>query len=127
MKSTLDVSGLDTKDADRDKDLRSASWFDTDKYPTATFKSTKISGTDPGKFAIVGDLTLHGVTKSVTLDAHLEGKGQGGSGERRIAYSALTVIHRKDFGLIDSRTNALGTLIVGDDAAISIQVEAIAQ
>jgi len=125
--AVLDASGVNTSEANRDKDLRSANWFDTDKYPTVTFKSTKISGTDPGKFTIVGDLTLHGVTKPVTLEAHFEGRGQGGRGEKRVAYSAITSIHRKDFALIDSRTNALGALVVGDDAAISISIEAISQ
>jgi len=123
--TTLAMSGIDTQNPDRDGDLKSDHWFDATKYPTITFKSTKITGTDPANFIIDGELTLHGVTKPIELQAHLEGRGQGARGEKRVAYSATTSIHRRDFGIVDARTNALGALIVGDDAAISLQIEAI--
>jgi len=123
--TVLDVSGIDTQNAQRDGDIKSDHWFDTAKYPTITFVSTKISGTDAANFVIDGNLTLHGVTKPIELAAHLEGKGQGGRGERRVAYSATTTVHRRDFGIVDARTNALGALVVGDDAAISLQIEAV--
>jgi polyisoprenoid-binding protein YceI len=125
VSATLDVSAIDTKNDDRNKDLRSADWFDVGTYPTGTFASTEISGGDPAKFSIAGNLTLHGVTKPVTLQAQLEGKGIGGRGERRVAYSATTTIDRRDFGLQNATTNATGTLVVGEDADISIEVEAI--
>jgi len=123
--TTLDVSGIDTQNTQRDGDLKSDHWFDAAKYPTITFESTKITGTDSANFVIDGNLTLHGVTKPIELAAHLEGKGQGAKGEKRVAYSATTTIHRRDFGIIDARTNALGALVVGDDAAISLQIEAV--
>jgi polyisoprenoid-binding protein YceI len=123
--TTLNMAGIDTQNADRDKDLASDHWFDATKYPTITFKSTKISGSDPANFFIDGDLTMHGVTKPIELQAHLEGKGVGGRGEKRVAYSATTIVHRRDFAIVDARTNALGALIVGDDAAISLQIEAV--
>ena len=126
VSATLDVSAIDTKNDDRNHDLRSDQWFDTDKYPTGTFTSTAIDGSDPAKFTIAGNLTLHGVTKPVTLAAALEGKGLGGRGEKRIAYTATTTIHRKDFGLSNLATNATGDLVVGEDAQISLEVEAIA-
>jgi polyisoprenoid-binding protein YceI len=126
VSATLDVSGIDTKNDDRNKDLRSSDWFDTDKYPTGSFVSTAIAGTDGTKFTITGNLTLHGVTKSVTLQAALEGRGIGGRGEKRVAYSATTTIHRKDFGLANIATNATGALVVGDDADISLEVEGVA-
>jgi len=123
--ATLNAAGIDTQNDMRNGDLKSPNWFDATKYPTITFKSTKISGADPANFTIAGELTLHGVTKPIELQAHLEGKGQGARGEKRVAYSATTTIHRRDFGLVDNRTNALGALIVGDDAAISLQIEAV--
>jgi polyisoprenoid-binding protein YceI len=126
VSATLDVSGIDTKDDDRNKDLRSSDWFDAEKFPTGTFASTAISGSDPAKFTIDGNLTLHGITKPVTLQAQLEGKGVDGRGNHRVAYSATTVIHRKDFGLSNIATNATGDLVVGEDATISIQVEGVA-
>jgi polyisoprenoid-binding protein YceI len=124
---TLDAAAINTNQAARDKDLRSPNWFDTDKFPTATFKSTKIDGNNPAKFTIVGDLTMHGVTKPVTLEAHLEGKGQGGRGEKRVAYTATTSIHREDWGLSDASTNPVGAFVVGKDADVSLSIEAIAQ
>jgi len=127
VQATLDVTAINTNQAGRDKDLRSPNWFDVDKFPTATFKSTKIDGSNPTKFSIVGDLTMHGVTKPITLEAHLEGKGQGARGDKRVAYSAITTIHREDFGLSDAATNPMGALVVGKDADISLSIEAIAQ
>ncbi len=127
VEATLDVSAIDTKNDDRNKALRSPDWFNVDTYPTGAFKSTAIAGTDAAKFSITGDLTLHGITKPVTLAAQLEGKGLGGRGESRVAYSATTTIHRKDFGLANAATNATGALVVGEDADISIEVEGIAQ
>jgi polyisoprenoid-binding protein YceI len=120
--ATLDVSMIDTKNDDRNR----PHWFDVATYPTGTFTSTQISGTDPAKFTITGNLTLHGVTKPVMLRAQLEGKGIGGRGERRVAYSATTTIHRRDFGLANLETNATGALVVGEDADISLEVEGIA-
>jgi polyisoprenoid-binding protein YceI len=117
--ATLDVTAIDTKNDDRNKDLRSGDWFDVATYPTGMFKSTQISGSDPTKFTIAGNLTLHGVTKLVTLQAQLEGRGIGGRGEKRVAYSATTMIHRRDFGLANVATNATGALVVGEDADIS--------
>lgn len=124
--ATLDVSAIDTKNDDRNKDLRSGDWFDVARYPTGTFKSTAITGTDPTKFTLAGNLTLHGITKPVTLQAQLEGKDVGGRGEKRVAFSATTTIHRRDFGLSNAATNATGSLVVGEDADISIEVEGIA-
>jgi polyisoprenoid-binding protein YceI len=125
VSATLDVSAIDTKNDDRNKDLRSGDWFDVATYPTGTFASTAISGTDPANFTIAGNLTLHGITKLVTLQAQLEGKGLGGRGEKRVAYSATTTVHRRDFGLSNLATNATGSLVVGEDAEISLEVEAI--
>jgi polyisoprenoid-binding protein YceI len=125
VSATLDVTGIDTKNDDRNKDLRSGDWFDTDKFPTGTFVSTIVSGSDPAKFTISGNLTLHGVTQPVTLAAQFEGRGTGGRGEKRVAYSATATIHRKDFGLSNLATNATGALVVGEDADISLEIEGV--
>jgi polyisoprenoid-binding protein YceI len=122
--AVLDIAKIDTKLDGRDKDLRSADWFDTDKFPTATFKSTKIEGTDPKKFTITGDLTMHGITKSITLEGHLEGRGQGSRGEKRIAYTANALVHREDWGLSYAKTNPVGDLVVAKDADLSLSIEA---
>jgi polyisoprenoid-binding protein YceI len=123
IEATLDVSKIDTKQEGRDKDLRSPNWFDTDKFPMATFKSTKIDGNDPKKFSIIGDLTMHGVTKPITLEGHLEGRGSGSRGEKRIAYTAIGSVHREDWGLSDVKTNPVGEYVVGKDADVSFSIE----
>jgi polyisoprenoid-binding protein YceI len=123
--AVLDISKIDTKQENRDKDLRSPNWFDTDKFPLATFKSTKIDGNDPKKFSITGDLTMHGVTKPITFEGHLEGRGQGSRGEKRIAYTANALVHREDWGLSDAHTNPVGDLVVAKDADVSFSIEAI--
>jgi len=125
VSATLDVTGIDTKNDDRNRDLRSKDWFDTDNFPTGTFVSTAVGGSDPAKFTIRGNLTLHGVTKPVVLDAKFEGRGTGARGEKRVAYSATTMIHRKDFGLSNAATNATGALVVGEDADISLEIEGV--
>jgi polyisoprenoid-binding protein YceI len=84
-----------------------------------------VTPTGPADFTIDGNLTLHGITKSVQLAAHVEGRGQGPRGDKRIAYSATATIHRRDFGITNNFTNGIGALMVGDDAAISLQIEAV--
>ena len=97
---TIDVTGINTGVMNRDNDLKSPNFFDVTKFPTATFKSKRVEGAGAGKFKLVGDLTLHGVTKEVALD--VEGPSapiktqQGG---QKVGASATTTLNRKDFGL----------------------------
>ncbi len=123
--ATLDLKGVDTREPDRDKDLRSDDFFDVAKYPTMTFASKKIEGT-PGAFTIGGDLTFHGVTKPVTLAAKLEGKVTDGKGRTHLGYTATTTIDRRDWGLNWGKTNG-GALIVGNEVTISLTVEAVSK
>ena len=100
IEATIDTASIDTRSADRDSDLKSANFLDVAKYPTMTFKSKKIEAAGPGKYNVVGDLTLHGVTKEVTLaveatDAPIKDPW----GNTRAGASATTTISRKDFGL----------------------------
>jgi polyisoprenoid-binding protein YceI len=125
--ASLDLTKIDTKNDFRNNDIRGENWFDVAKYPTATFTSTKIVGTDPNNFTIDGNLTMHGVTKPIVMTAHFEGAGVGGRGEKRVAFSATATIHRQDWNLVDSHTNALGALVVGNDADVAIEVEGIGQ
>lgn len=124
--ATLNAAGLDTKSTDRDNDLRGPDWFETAKYPTITFVSTRIEGTNPEAFTIVGNLTMHGVTKPVTLAAKLEGRLVDARGRAHVAYSATTTIDRRDFNLNFGRTVPGGALVAGYDVAISLSAEAIA-
>jgi polyisoprenoid-binding protein YceI len=123
--ATLDLKGVDTREPDRDRDLRSDDFFDVAKYPTMTFVSKKIEGT-PGAFTISGDLTFHGVTKPIALAAKLEGKVTDGKGRTHLGYTATATIDRRDWGLNWGKTNG-GALIVGNEVTISLTVEAVSK
>ena len=120
----MDAAKLNTGNDDRDADLRGKDWFDVANFPAITFASTQISGT-PDAFTVVGNLTLHGVTKSVTLAAKTLGTTTDGRGRRHVGYEVTTKIDRRDFGLtLMSQSGA--ALIAGTDVAIIIEVEAVA-
>ena len=121
---TIDVNGLNTGTENRDKDLRSDNFFDVAKYPTITFKSKRVEPAGQGKFRLIGDLTVHGVTKEVTLD------GEGPSpilkqpnGGQKVGASASTKLNRRDFGLQYSRMVEAAP-VVGDEIQVQIDIEA---
>jgi len=121
---TIDVSGINTGNDSRDKDLKSGEGlFEVAKFPTVTFKSKRVVAGAPGAFKLVGDLTIHGVTKEVTLD--VEGPSapikQGQS--LRTGASATGTVNRRDFGISYNRM-VEATPMVSDDVKIQIDVEA---
>jgi polyisoprenoid-binding protein YceI len=123
INATFDVAGVATNDSGRDKSLRD-SYFETAKYPTMTFVERQAKGT-PKAFTLTGDLTIHGVTKPVTLQAHMIGSGVI-KGKKQIGYNGTTTIDRRDFGmtfgpLLD------GALIVGNEITINVETDAIEQ
>jgi polyisoprenoid-binding protein YceI len=123
---TIDAASVDTRVADRDKDLRSDHFFDVEKYPTLTFKSTKVEQAEPGKLRVTGDLTIHGVTKQVVLD--VEGPTlpvKDPWGNQRVAANATTKVNRQDFGVKWNAKMDNGGWVVGDDVAITIDVELV--
>jgi polyisoprenoid-binding protein YceI len=123
---TIDAASVDTRVADRDKDLRGDHFFDVEKYPTITFKSTKVEQVEAGKLKVTGDLTIHGVTKQVVLD--VEGPTapvKDPWGNQRAAANATTKINRQDFGVKWNAKMDSGGLVVGDDVAITIDVELV--
>ena len=116
---TIDADSVDTRVTMRDNDLRSPNFFEVAKYPTITFKSKSVQAAGDGKLKIVGDLTIHGVTKEVTLD--VDGPSApvtDPKGNQHIGASASTKINRKDFGV---GTNPM----VGDEVTITIDVELV--
>jgi len=122
----LSEKDINTESADRDRDLRSADWFEVDKYPTMTFVSKAITGT-PQAFRVVGDLTMHGVTKSVTLTAKELGRLTDQRGRTHIGYNATTTIDRRDWGLNWGRSAPGGALIAGNDVTIDLNVEVVSK
>lgn len=119
VETTIDATTVSTGVDARDKDLKSPNYFDVEKYPTLTFKSTSITNSG-GKLQLIGDLTLHGVTKSVTLDVDGPAPPQTGrDGKIRSGFSAEGTLHRTDFGIGAKVPSAM----VGDDVKFSIDVE----
>jgi polyisoprenoid-binding protein YceI len=120
---TIDVTGVDTGVDGRDKDLRSDNFFDVAKYPTITFKSTRVEGASPGHFRLVGDLTIHGVTKEVALDVEGPSPPIKQGPNLRVGAAATTKVNRRDFGLQYNRM-VEAVPMVGDDVQITIDIEA---
>jgi polyisoprenoid-binding protein YceI len=123
IQATLDASALDTGNPDRDGDLKGSNWLEVSKYPTIVFKSTKVAPGQGGSFTVTGDLTLHGVTKSLVLDCKTVGAGLDPRGRRKIGYSATATLDRRDYGLNFARTTPGGDLVVGTSVAISLEIE----
>jgi polyisoprenoid-binding protein YceI len=123
--ATIDASSVDTRVEKRDMHLKSPDFLDVAKYPTITFKSTKVEADGPNKWKVTGDLTLHGVTKPVVLDVESSGPPINVMGKTRAGASATTKINRSDFGLKWNQALEAGGVMVGDEVAISIDVEAV--
>ena len=124
VSAEVDIASVDTKVADRDAHLRSADFFDAEKFPKITFRSTSIAG-DAGNLAIQGDLTIHGVTKSVTLATEFDGRATDPWGNDRVAFSAKAKISRKDFGMTWNQALEAGGIAVGDDVDITLTIQAV--
>jgi polyisoprenoid-binding protein YceI len=123
---TIDASKINTLDEQRDAHLKNADFLDVAQYPTMTFKSKKVSPNGNGEWKVTGDLTIHGVTKEVVLNA--EGptpEGKDPFGNTRIGASATTKIKRSDFGLTWNAALETGGILLGDDLKIELEVSAI--
>ncbi len=124
----IDAASINTRESQRDAHLKSADFFDVEKFPTLSFKSTKIEANGDGELKLIGDLTIHGVTNSVILA--VEGptaEMKDPWGNLKIGASATTKIKRKDFGLTWNAALEAGGFLVGDDVTISLDVQFIKQ
>lgn len=120
----IDAASIDTREPQRDAHLRSADFLDAETYPTISFKGTTFAGNDAA-FRIDGDLTIHGVTRSVRLDGSVEGRVTDPWGNDRIAFEAQGKINRKDFGLTWNQALETGGVLVGEEIAIALTVQAV--
>jgi polyisoprenoid-binding protein YceI len=125
VSAVIDVSSVDTRVSDRDKDLRSPNFFDVEKYPTIEFKSKRIVNSG-GKLQVIGDLNMHGTTREVTLavDGPTPELNDPWGNVRR-GFSASTTLNRKDFGLTYNHALKTGEAVVGDNVKIQIDLELI--
>ena len=128
VEASIDVTSVDTGVAPRDKHLKSPDFFDTDKFPTMTFKSTGVHKAGD-HYDVVGDLTLHGVTKQVVLKLDGPGKEEPGMDGKSVhrGFTATTTINRKDFGLSWGGTLKSGDAVLGDEVKIELDIEAVQQ
>ena len=123
---TIQATSIDTKNEKRDGHLRSVDFFDVEKYPEITFKSSKITKIDGDSYAVTGTLTMHGVSKEITLTVDFLGEitAMGGT---RAGYELTTTLNRKDFEISWNRALDAGGFVLGDDVEININLELIKQ
>jgi polyisoprenoid-binding protein YceI len=119
----IDVASVDTREPQRDAHLRSGDFFEAEKFPQMTFKSTRVEGAAPA-FKVTGDLTLRGVTKSVVLDVDYGGRTVHPQMGERAGFSAHTSINRKDFGVSFNQVLDTGGMALSEKVDIVIEVEA---
>jgi polyisoprenoid-binding protein YceI len=122
----IQTASIDTNNADRDAHLRSADFFDAEANPTITFRSTAVTPRGAGRYVVTGDLTMHGVTHSIELDAEIGSAITDPFGLRRRAATASAVINRKAFGLHWNQILEAGALLVSEEVKLSLDVQVTA-
>ena len=121
---SIDAASIYTADEKRDGHLKSADFFDIEKFPKLTFKSKSISKGGAG-FKVTGDLSMHGVTKEVVLDAEIEGSGKDPWGNEKVAFAAKTSVNREDFGLKWNQVLEAGGVLVSNKIDIELDIQAV--
>lgn len=121
----IDASSIDTDHEKRDKHLRSPDFLDVEKYPTLTFTYKSTQSRSGNRYKVLGDLSLHGVTKEVLLDLELLGKVKDPWGNFRAGITGSTELNRQDFGIVWNKLLETGGLVVGDTIKVSLEVEGI--
>jgi polyisoprenoid-binding protein YceI len=121
----IQAGSIDTREPQRDAHLKSADFFDVEQYPAITFKSTRVTDVKGTGLELAGDLTMHGVTREVTLNVTEEGRGKDPWGGERAGYSATAKVNRSDFGLTWNQVLETGGIAVGDEIKISLDLELV--
>jgi len=122
---SVKVESVDTREPQRDGHLRSPDFFDAEKYPEITFKSTAIRPIDDDEFEIEGDFTIHGVTQTLKLKATLEGTETGMQGDERVGISATAQINRSDYDMKFNMALGSGNVVVSDKVKILLEISAV--
>jgi polyisoprenoid-binding protein YceI len=125
LEVSIGVASIDTRNDDRNAHLRSADFFDAERYPTITFRSTGAERQSDGSVRLRGALTIHGVTHDVVLAVSPEGATRDPWGSQRAGFSATTKINRRDFGLTWNQALETGGFVVGDEVKISVDAELV--
>jgi polyisoprenoid-binding protein YceI len=122
---TIDATSIDTHDSGRDGHLRSPDFLDVEKFPTLSFRSTALVPTGEGLFDLEGELTLHGVTKPITIAVEQEGVVIDPYGNERIGFSGSAELNREDYGISFNMALEAGGVVVGKAIKLEIEIEAI--
>lgn len=125
--ATIDASSIETGVADRDKHLKSADFFDVASFPELAFESTRIEAAGKEHWKLIGNLTIHGVTREVTLQVEHSGQAKDPWGNQRMGFAARTSIERKEFGLTWNQVLDAGGVMIGERVDIEIDLEAVHQ
>ncbi|HUN62895.1 MAG TPA: YceI family protein [Candidatus Sulfotelmatobacter sp.] len=126
VEASIDATSVDTREPDRDKHLKSADFFDVADHPTMTFKSTKVETDGSGKLKVTGELTIRGVTKTAVLEVSVPKPAiKDPWGMERTGLSGTTNINRQDFGVAWNKKLDTGGVVVGDEVAITLDVEMV--
>ncbi len=126
VEATIDAASINTREAQRDAHLKSADFFDVEKFPTLAFNSARVIRRGDGDLAVEGELTIHGITRSVVFV--VEGPTPPAKdpwGKTRIGLSATTKINRKDYGLTWNAALETGGILVGDEVTITLDVQLV--
>ena len=125
---TIDVASINTGVDQRDAHLRTSDFFEVEKYPTITFRSTRVEHVDEDEYHLYGDLTMRGITKQVRLDVTHEGQIKDPMGAtQRVGFTATTNLLRKDFGLTYGAVLETGGVALGDKVKVEVHLEAVQQ
>ena len=120
---TIQAASIDTRNADRDKHLRSADFFDVENHPLITFTSSKITESGDNEYAVTGTLTMHGVSKTVTLPVTFLGEAKDPWGNTKAGFEIETTLDRKDYGIIWNKALDAGGLLLGDEVEVEINLQ----
>ncbi|GAA3670339.1 MULTISPECIES: YceI family protein [Yimella] len=123
---TIDTASVDTRNADRDGHLKSADFFDVEKYPTITFKSTDVQAKGDD-LVVTGDLTIKDLTKSITIEFEYEGGATDPFGNQRVGFEGKTVVNRAEYGLTWNAALETGGVLVSDKVTLEFEISAIRQ
>jgi len=121
---TIKTASISTGNEKRDEHMKSPDFFDVKKFPEITFVSTSFKSSGAKKYKLLGNVTMHGVTKPVTFDVEYMGAEKDPWGNMRAGFTATTKVDRKDFGIIWNKTLDSGGLMVGNDVSIELNIEA---
>ncbi len=125
VRAVIASQSIDTAQADRDAHLRSADFFDVERFPELRFESRSVVRRGPGALTVDGDLEIRGVTRAVSLDVREAGAGKDPWGNDRVAFTATTTVDRRDFGLTWNQALETGGILVGNDVRITIDLQAV--